>query len=150
MLKKNIKYTDYNGVEREETFLFHLTKAELMEMEMGTKGGLAEMIQHVVASEDAPAIIKVFKDIILKAYGEKSLDGKRFMKVSDAGVPLSIAFSQTEAYSNLFMELATDADSAAKFVNGIMPSDMELPEEKIEEIKAQHNLTPNTDVNANN
>ena len=92
-----------------------------MEMEMSTSGGLAEMIQNIVKAQDAPAIIKVFKDLVLKAYGEKSLDGKRFMKVDENGTPLSIAFSQTEAYSNLFMELATNAEAAAEFVNGIVP-----------------------------
>ena len=122
MLKKTITYEDYNGTERTEDFYFNLTKAELMEMEMSTSGGLAEMIQNIVQAQDAPAIIKIFKDLVLKAYGEKSPDGKRFMKVNDAGVPLSVAFSQTEAYSQLFMELATDADAASKFVNGIVPA----------------------------
>ena len=136
MLKKNIKYTDYNGVEREDTFLFHLSKAELMELEMGTTGGLGEMIKQIVKSEDAPAIIKVFKDIILKAYGEKSADGKRFIKSPE----LSEGFAQTEAYSELFMELATDADAAAKFVNGIVPSDMEISEEQIKQIKEENNM----------
>ena len=121
MLKKTITYKDYNDVERTEDFYFNLNKAELMEMEMSTTGGLAEMIQTIVQTQDAPAIIKVFKDLVLKAYGEKSADGKRFMKVNDAGVPLSVAFSQTEAYSQLFMELATDADKASEFVNGIVP-----------------------------
>lgn len=121
MLKKTIKYTDYNGTQREEDFYFNLTKAELMEMEMSTSGGLAEMIQNIVKAQDAPAIIKVFKDLVLKAYGEKSLDGKRFMKVDENGTPLSIAFSQTEAYSNLFMELATNTEAASEFVNGIVP-----------------------------
>jgi hypothetical protein len=124
MLKKTIKFTDYNGVDREEDFYFNLSKAEILEMELGTVGGLTEMIQRIVATNDTPSIVKIFKDLILKAYGEKSADGKRFLKVNDAGVPLSIAFSQTEAYSILFMELATDADAAAKFVNGIVPPDM--------------------------
>lgn len=141
MLKKTIKYTDYNGVEREEEFLFHLSKAELMEMEMGTTGGLAEMIQKIVGTQDAPAIIKVFKDIVLKAYGEKSLDGKRFMKTNDDGVPLSIGFSQTEAYSELFMELATDADAAAKFIKGIIPNDIDINDEQLKQI--QQNGTQN-------
>ena len=135
MLKKNIKYTDYNGVEREEEFLFHLSKAELMEMEMGTQGGLGEMIQQIVKSQDTPAIIKIFKDIILKAYGEKSLDGKRFVKVNDAGVPLSIGFSQTEAFSELFMELATDADAASKFIMGVIPVDINVSDEEIKKIQ---------------
>ena len=135
MLKKTIKYTDYNGVERNEDFLFNLTKAELMEMEMGTTGGLAEMIQQIVDAQDAPAIIKVFKDIILKAYGEKSLDGKRFIKINDAGVPLSIAFSQTEAYSQLFMELATDEKAAAAFVNGIIPQEAVVKQQELESKK---------------
>lgn len=120
MLKKTITYTDYNGNERTEDFFFHLTKAEIMEMEMSTTGGLAEMIQKVVATQDTPAIIKIFKELVLNAYGEKSPDGKRFIKSKE----LSTAFSQTEAYSILFMELATDADKAAKFVNGIVPDDV--------------------------
>lgn len=121
MLKKTITYVDYNGTERTDDFMFNLNEAELMEMELSTTGGLAEMIQNIVKAQDAPAIIKIFKDIILKAYGEKSPDGKRFIKINDAGVPLSIGFSQTEAYSQLFMELATNADEATKFINGIIP-----------------------------
>ena len=135
MLKKSIKYTDYNGVEREEQFFFNLSKAELMEMEMGTSGGLAETIQKIVETKDAPSIIKIFKDIILKAYGEKSADGKRFMKVSDAGVPLSIGFSQTEAYSQLFMELATDDVKAAEFIKGIIPGDIDISDADIKKLQ---------------
>ena len=120
MLKKTITYVDYNGTERTEDFYFNLSKAEIMEMEMGTTGGLAEMITKIVAAQDAPAIIKIFKDLILKSYGEKSADGKRFIKSDE----ISTAFTQTEAYSELFMELATDAEAAAAFVNGIIPADM--------------------------
>lgn len=120
MLKKDITYVDYNGVERTEPKYFNLTKAELMEMEMSTAGGLAEMIQRIVAAQDAPAIISVFKKLILKAYGEKSPDGKRFIKSEE----LSTEFSQTEAYSQLFMELATNDKAAAEFINGIVPADM--------------------------
>jgi hypothetical protein len=120
MIKKTITYTDYNGTERTEDFYFNLSKAEVMEMEMSTSGGLAEMITRIVAAQDQPAIIKIFKDLILKAYGEKSPDGKRFIKSEE----LSTAFAQTEAYSQIFMELATDADAASNFVNGIVPADM--------------------------
>lgn len=118
MLKKNIKYVDYNGVERDEDFYFNLSKAEVAEMELSTAGGLAEKINKVVAAQDVPTIINIFKDIILKAYGEKSADGKRFIKSAE----LSEYFSQTEAYSNLFMELATDSKKASDFINGIMPN----------------------------
>ena len=118
MLKKNIAYVDYNGVERKEDFYFNLTNAELTEMEMSTSGGFAEMIKKVVDAQDAPSIIKIFKDLILKAYGEKSADGKRFMKSKE----ISESFAQTEAYSVLFMELATDAEAAAAFINGIVPA----------------------------
>jgi hypothetical protein len=117
MLKETITYKDYNNNERTEDFYFNLTNAEVTEMEMSTAGGLAEMINRVVAAQDAPSIIKIFKELILKAYGEKSADGKRFVKSEE----LSTAFSQTEAYSILFMKLATDADAASKFVNGIVP-----------------------------
>ena len=120
MLKKTITYTDYNGLERTEDFYFNLTKAEIMTMELSTAGGFAEMLTRIVNAQDQVAIIKIFQDLILKAYGEKTADGKRFEK-SEA---ISTAFAQTEAYSILFMELATDADEAAKFINGIVPADM--------------------------
>ena len=118
MLKKTITYTDYNGVERKEDFYFNLTKAEIMEMEMSISGGLTEMINRIVAAQDAPAIVKIFKELVLKAYGVKSPDGKRFIKSDE----LATEFAQTEAYSQLFMELATDADAASAFVNGIIPN----------------------------
>ncbi|MCD8119756.1 MAG: hypothetical protein LUE29_09825 [Lachnospiraceae bacterium] len=117
MLRKTITYKDYNGAERTEDFYFNLSQAETMEMEMSQAGGLTEMIQKIVNAKDIPAIIKVFKDLLLKAYGEKSPDGKRFIKSEE----ISTAFSQTEAYSQLFMELATDPDAASAFVNGIIP-----------------------------
>lgn len=120
MLKKTIEYSDFNGTQRKEDFYFNLSKAEVMEMEMSKKGGLAEEIQRIVAAQDAPAIIQVFKELILKSYGVKSPDGRRFIKSQE----IRDDFEQTEAYSILFMELATDADAAAKFVNGIVPADM--------------------------
>lgn len=120
MLKETITYTDYNDNERTEDFYFNLTEAEIMEMEMSTTGGLAEAINRIVAAQDMPAIIKIFKDLVLKAYGVKSPDGKRFIK-SEA---ISTEFAQTEAYSKMFMKLATDADAASNFVNGIVPANM--------------------------
>ena len=123
MLKKVITYTDYNGVERTEEFLFNLSKAELMEMEMGTAGGLSSMIQGIVDSKDIPAIVDIFKKLLLKAYGKKSPDGRRFIKSDES----SQEFAQTEAYSEMYVELATDADAAAAFVNGIIP---EIPDDK--------------------
>jgi len=130
MLKKTITYNDYNGVERKEDFYFNLSKAEIMEMELSIPGGFAGMIEKIIASKDIPSIIKIFKELILKAYGEKSADGKRFVKSED----LSAAFSQTEAYSNLFMELATDDNSASAFINGLVPADMKLSDEKLKSI----------------
>ena len=132
MLKKTIKYTDYNGVKRSEDFYFNLSKAEIAEMELGTTGGFADMLQRIIDTQDMPQIVKMFKELILKSYGVKSADGKCFIKIDDNGVPLSRAFSQTEAYSELYMELGTDADAAAKFVKGILPADMVT-----EEVQAQ-------------
>ena len=123
MYKKTIKYTDYDGNEREEDFYFNLSKAELMEMEMGTTGGMRKMLEKIVSAQDTAKIIEMFKLIILKAYGEKSDDGKRFIKSKE----LSEAFSQTEAYSILFTELATDSQAASYFVNAIIPKEANLP-----------------------
>jgi len=117
MLKKTMTYTDFDGMERTEDFYFNLTEAEIIEMDMSTEGGLEQMIHKISTTQDKPRIIAIFKEIILKAYGEKSLDGKRFIKNKE----LAEAFSQTQAYSDLFMSLASDPDSASAFINGIVP-----------------------------
>lgn len=123
MLKKTITYEDFDGNSRTEDFYFNLSKAEVLEMELGISGGMTQMLTKIIAAQDGERIIKTFKDIILKAYGEKSPDGKRFVKSEE----ISTAFSQTEAYSQLFMELATDANAAANFVNGIVPANTTKP-----------------------
>jgi hypothetical protein len=120
MLKETIKYTDYEGNEREEDFYFNLNKAELMEMQLSTEGGLEKRIQKIISSQNGKEIIELFKAIILKAYGEKSDDGKRFIKNQE----IRDSFEQSEAYSELFMKLATDADAATKFINGVIPKDV--------------------------
>lgn len=132
MITKTIKYTDYNGVEREEKYLFNLTKAELMEMELGTTGGLAETIQNIVDAQDVPKIQELFKKLLLKSYGVKSDDGKKFLKVDKEGTPLSIEFSQSAAFSELYMELATDAEKATEFIKGIVPADISAQDNKAE------------------
>lgn len=116
MLKKTITYTDYEGEERTEDFYFNLNKAELAEMELSTQSGMKRLIERLQQERDNKKIVEIFKDIILRSYGEKSLDGKRFVKSKE----LSEAFAQTEAYSELFIELL-DAEKAAAFINGIMP-----------------------------
>lgn len=118
MLKLTRTYNDYNGGTRTEDFYFNLTQAEITEMNLSVDGGLVEMINRIVAAQDGRQIIALFKDIILRAYGEKSPDGKRFIKTQE----LRDAFAQTEAYSDLFMELATDPKAAADFINGIIPA----------------------------
>ena len=120
MLKKTVTYVDYNGVERTEDFYFNLSKAEVTEMELSVEGGFSKMFEEIVSSNVYVRIMELFKQMVLKAYGEKSADGKRFVKSKE----LSEAFSQTEAYSEIFMELALDEKAAAAFVNGIMPQNL--------------------------
>lgn len=120
MIKWPMTSTNFNGEEITEDLYFNLTKAEIMEMELSVDGGFGEMMQRIVNAKDMPSMIKIFKELLLKSYGVKSPDGKRFIK-NDA---LREEFSQTQAYSDLFMELSTNTDSAIKFVNGIVPQDM--------------------------
>lgn len=127
MLKKTISYTDYNGNSRVEDHYFNLNKAEIIELESSESGGLSAMLEDIVKSNNSKTIIEVFKKIILRAYGKKSEDGRRFIK-SDA---LREEFEQSEAYSELFMELATNAEAAAAFVNGIIPKDVAAAVEKL-------------------
>lgn len=139
MIKKTITFTDYNGTERTEEFWFNLTKAEVLEMELTTKGGMEAYIKKIVSTQDIPSLIEYFKTLILKSYGEKSADGRRFIKNKQ----LTEEFTQTEAYSILFMELATNADAAAEFVNGIIPSDIDMNDPAVQkEVDEIRKLVP--------
>ena len=120
MLKKTITYEDFNGETISEDFFFHLSKAELVELEMSHEGGLSEALQRIINAEDNKRIIEEFKNIIMTAYGKRSEDGRRFVKNQE----LRDEFVSTEAYSALFMELVTDTDAAVEFVNGVIPAGM--------------------------
>lgn len=130
MFKKTIKYIDYNGDERKEDFYFNLNKAELMEMQLSQNGGLQNYLMRIIKTKESPELVKIFKEIILMAYGEKSLDGKRFLKSDE----IRRNFECSEAYSELFMELATNSDSAAEFVNALLPDDFKASDEDREAI----------------
>ena len=117
MYKKPITYTDYNGNEKTEDFYFNLNKAELMEWEYSEVGGLKAKIERIVATESVPEIAKLFKEIIVKAYGVKSPDGKRFIKNDE----VRDEFLQSDAYSELYMELASSTEAATEFINSIIP-----------------------------
>lgn len=123
MLKKTIKYTDYEGNERTEDHYFNLSRAELMAMEFSVSGGMQKLIEKIAAEQDGPKVFEHFKMIVEKSYGEKSLDGKRFVKSAEA----TEAFMQTEAYSELIMELLTVEGAAVDFINGITPK---VPEDR--------------------
>ena len=135
MIKLNRTYTDYNGVERNEDFYFNLSKAELLEMELSTDGGMEALINRIVNTQDSKELVKIFKSVVLKAYGVKSDDGKRFIKTKEA----TEAFSQTEAYSDLFVELATDGEAATKFINGCIPNIPEDHKDKVVAIESNKN-----------
>ena len=130
MIKKTVTYTDYNGIERTESFYFHFSEAELMEMELTTEGGFSERVKKMIDAKDQSSLYNLIKNFVLDAYGVKSDDGKRFMK-SDK---IRTAFVECPAFSKIFMELALNDELASEFVNGVVPVDM------IKQIPA---LTPN-------
>lgn len=118
MITKRITYTDYLGQKRTEDFSFNISKAESAELELSVDGGLSELLRRIIKAEDKYALIREFKKVLVLSYGVISPDGRRFIKSKE----LTDSFIQTEAYSNLFMELATDDKAAAEFVNGILAS----------------------------
>ena len=129
MYKKTIKYVDYDGNQREEDFYFNLSKAEIMEMNFSKDGNLVEYLERIKSTVDVPKIAEFFKELIMKSYGEKSLDGKSFRKKVN-GHLLVEDFMETEAFVELYMELATNSEAASAFVGGIIPSDMSVPNSK--------------------
>lgn len=139
MYKKKIKFTDFNGNEKEQTFLFNLSKAELVELEASVEGGLREYAQRIVDTEKTTELVALFKRLILMSYGEKSDDGMRFMKKAPDGHKLCDDFAETDAYSELFTELASNTDSAIEFVNGIIPAQIQ---EQVAAAQKQGNAFP--------
>lgn len=124
MLTKTITYTDYDGHKRTEEHYFNLSKAELVDMEVNTEGGMEKWLKDMIEAEDKKRFLELLKNLILKSYGEKSPDGKYFVKEDENGKPLSNKFKNTEAYTELLMEFLTDDEAAAKFVNGVLPSNI--------------------------
>lgn len=129
MHKETVTYTDYNGMERKETFYFNMNEAELIEMQYGTAGGLDQTIKKIIEAQDQGALIAIFKKLLLDSYGVKSDDGRRFIKKQD-GRRLSDEFEQTPAYPILYMKLASDDEAAAKFINEIVPANVAKEIEK--------------------
>lgn len=120
MIKKNVEYTDFNGEKRTETLYFNLTEAELMDMELSEDGGLSERLTKIIENGDKAGLLRFLKEFILNSYGEKSEDGRRFVK-NDT---IRSEFAQTEAFSKLLMDMLTDEKAAADFVNGIVPASL--------------------------
>ena len=120
MLKREVKYTTFDDEEVTDVFYFHIGKPELIEMELEYEGGLGASIQRIIEEKDNKKLVELFKRVVLNAYGEKSPDGKRFVKSEE----LSREFSQTAAYEALYMELASNDGAAAAFITGVLPKDM--------------------------
>lgn len=120
MYVKKIKYTDYDGNEREEKYYFHLNKAELMKMQFSVKGGFEAHLKRLLETKSEPEVMKIFEDFVDKTYGVKSVDGKTFIKNEQ----VLNEFKQSEAYSEFFMELISDKKAQLDFIKGIMPDAM--------------------------
>lgn len=119
MIVKTVTYTDFNGNERTESFWFHLSRPELTEMLLGIDNNIETYIKTIIKSENYYEIVKIFKKLLLEAYGEKSEDGRRFIKLPEK----TKEFSESEAYSVLFTELTTNEEKASEFVNGLISKD---------------------------
>lgn len=117
MIKKTVEYTDFDGNKRKEDFYFHLTEAEVADWELSIEGGLSKMLVNIIKSNDVRKIIPIYKEILIKSYGVKSPDGRRFIKNDEVRED----FVQTQAFSDLYMKLATDADEGSEFIKGVMP-----------------------------
>lgn len=132
MIKKTIKFKDFNGNDRKEDHYFNMSEAELIEMEYAVKGGYNALIQQIIDHQDTPSIMKAFKEIIMKSYGKKSLDGERFEKSEE----ITNAFLQSNAYNTLFMEFMSDPESFASFLAGVIPKDLAEKLDAMEQAKA--------------
>ena len=133
MFAKKIKFTDWNGVEREEEWCFHLSDAEIAEWELSESGGLSARIEKIQETKDMPQLIALYKEVILKSVGKKDADGRRFRKSDE----IRQEFQETGAYSELYMELATKEGAGAAFINGLISDKLRAA------MKEQGGIDPN-------
>jgi hypothetical protein len=123
LLKLPITYDNpFTNQPVTEEHFFHISKADLVEMEIEEHGqtylkddteltGMQAKLQRIIDAEDGKAILSELKDIIRRAYGQK--DGDRFRKSKE----ISDDFLASEAFSQLLFDLCTDGDKAAQFMN---------------------------------
>ncbi len=133
MLKKTITYNDYDGNARTDDFWFNLSQAELAEMDVES-GGMQKRLEMISSTNDPKEIMRIFKDIVMRAYGERTADGK-FRKVDSNGYRLANDFVQSEAYSELFFELFNDANKASEFMISLLPKNVQDEARKVAEEK---------------
>lgn len=140
MYAKKIKFEDFNGVEREQTFHFHLMESELLELQASIGGeGFTEYVKRLLNTNDTPKLADLFKKMILMSYGEKSDDGMRFIKTDPVRGKLAAEFAETNAYSELYSELISDPNAASEFFNRVIPAKLA---EKLEQAQAEKPITP--------
>lgn len=128
-------YKDFLGQERTEKFYFNYTTAELVNMRFSVNGGLENLLQDMLDKQDGVQIMQTIRKVILSAYGEMSLDGREFVKSEE----ISKRFESTQAYSDLYMELITNPEKAANFINSLLPEEV-----KEEMAKAPKDVVKNT------
>lgn len=120
MLKHECTYKDFNGNEVTDVLYFHLSMPEIIEMEVEKPGGLKAIVEQMIDTKNYRDLVQLFKDLLLRSYGRKSEDGKRFIKTEED----RLNFSQSAAYNKMYLDLATDAAFGAKFITGLMPAEM--------------------------
>lgn len=138
MLKKTVTYEDFDGNLRTEDHYFNLTEAELTEMEYSLNGGFSQLLEKIVKENDQKRIMEYFKEMVIKAYGVKSLDGRQFVKNDK----IREEFASTAAYSAIYMELATNTEAAIAFANGIMPKKRTTDHQKPQNLTALPGKAP--------
>lgn len=128
MLRKEVKYKDFDGNDRKDVLWFHLNEVEITEMDLETSGGLVKYMESIIDTNDVNQLIAIFKDLLIRSYGERSMDGKHFYKDDK----IRNEFVSSAAYPVLYMEMVSDANKAVEFINGIVPSNIREQMAKIE------------------
>jgi hypothetical protein len=128
MLRKEVEYKDFDGNDRKDVLWFHLNEVEITEMDLETSGGLVKYMESIIDTNDVNQLITIFKDLLIRSYGERSMDGKHFYKDDK----IRNEFVSSAAYPVLYMEMVSDADKTVEFINGIVPSNIREQMAKIE------------------
>lgn len=134
MIKRTVTYEDFNGVTHTEDLYFNLTKTEMSKIVLEeakfdpdgnqdeeSMNAFSDRLREIGRSGDGKKIIDMFEWLLKISYGEKSEDGRRFVKNDEVYEDWRYSASYDQFWQDLML---SETGDMVEFINGIIPADL--------------------------